>query len=68
MNYDGVYEKLQEYLDLMDFNDYYFRSDFKNNYKFIKSGVSKFVKQKMDSEEIISFIQVTIDNHCKFYK
>lgn len=63
----NIIEKLQEYESLLDFKDEYFGKDYKNNLKFIKYAVNKFLKQNTKQVEIIQFIQDTIDIHKRVY-
>lgn len=63
----GVVKKLEEYKNLLDFNDEYYGKDFKSNYKFVTWAVNKMRKNKTAEEEICIFIQDTIDIHINIY-
>lgn len=62
-----IEQKLQEYINSMDFNDSYFRKDYKNNVKFIKWAVKKMFKTSVKKDEIIKFIQTAINIHKEFH-
>lgn len=54
---DEILNRLNEYKKLLDFNNEFYKKDFKNNYKFTSSSVKKMIKKNEDSEVIISFLK-----------
>jgi hypothetical protein len=59
--------KLQEYSNLLDFKNEYFIKDFNNNLKFVKWAVIKMRKKKIEENEIIEFLEMTIRIHKEIY-
>ena len=60
-----IYNKLEEYRSLLDFNNEYMKKDYKNNFKFIKWAVNKMIKNKEVEKDIMQFLQDTMDIHTR---
>ena len=68
MNYSNGFKKeislkLSEYKYMFDENDIYYGQDFKNNYKFINGAINKMIKQNLNEEYILVFINDCIKYH-----
>lgn len=64
---NNITKKLQEYKSLMDYNNEYFKRDFKNNVKFMEYAISKFIKKKLSENDIVEFINTAINIHKRIY-
>lgn len=63
----NINKKLNEYKSILDFNNEYYKKDFKSNLKFIEGAVFRLRKEKMNEEEIVAFLQDAINIHKEIY-